>query len=101
MIDNEIYYALIRSDYKYLVYQLFVQVWYHNDHWRIDTNISLHLPDSGSMWPHSRYFYPCEDFPFNTNNILKLISVEEFGGLDARGLDGLGHGNILRYKAEL
>merc|ERR1712203_340658 len=24
------------------------------------------------------------------------ISVEEYRGLDARGLDGLGHGNILR-----
>merc|ERR1712141_284919 len=24
------------------------------------------------------------------------ISVEEYGNLDARGLDGLGHGNILR-----
>ena len=25
--------------------------------------------------------------------------MEEYRGLDARGLDGLGHGNILRYSS--
>ena len=25
--------------------------------------------------------------------------MEEYGGLNARGLDGLGHGNILRYSS--
>ena len=77
---------------------------YNNDQWI--TNISFHFPgSSGPLWPHIRstftflgktrknvlHFGPETSHPTNI-----FSHLTEYGGLDARGLDGLGHGNILR-----